>query len=51
MMIWVGLAVTGLIVAGLYLIPLPHYWLYLAVTGGGTLIGTGLFVRRRWRRA
>lgn len=49
MMIWIGLAVTALVVAGLYLVPLPHFWLYLGATGGGTLIRTGLFVRRRWR--
>ena len=49
MMIWIGLAVTALAAAGLYLIPLPYFWLYLGVAAGGTLIGTGLFARRRWK--
>ncbi len=33
MMVWLGLAVTALIVAGLYLIPLPWFWLYLSGVG------------------
>jgi hypothetical protein len=47
-LLWIGLAVTALTVAGLFLLQ-PYFWLWMAVAGGGTLIGTGLFIRRRWR--
>jgi len=48
-MIWVGLAVTALTMAGLYLFP-AAFWIWMAVVGGGTLAGTGLLIRNRWRR-
>jgi hypothetical protein len=47
-MIWIGLAVTGLAVLGLFLVP-NWFWIWMAVMGGGTLVGTGLLVRNRWR--
>ena len=47
-MIWIGLAVTGLALLGLFLVPV-WFWIWMAVVGGGTLIGTGLLVRNRWR--
>jgi hypothetical protein len=47
-MVWVGLAITGLTLVGLYLLQ-PVFWGWMAVTGGGTLLGTGLVIRRRWR--
>jgi hypothetical protein len=47
-LIWVGLAVTALTVLGLFLTP-GYFFLWLAVTGGGTLLGTGLFIHNRWR--
>ena len=47
-MIWIGLAVTALTVLGLLLLQ-PYFFLWMAITGGGTLIGTGLVIRKRWR--
>jgi hypothetical protein len=47
-MIWLGLAVTALTVAGLYLLT-PHFYFWMAAVGGGTLIGTGLVIRNRWK--
>jgi len=47
-MVWLGLAVTGLVVIGLILLE-PYFWYWMAAAGGGTLIGTGLFIRKRWR--
>jgi hypothetical protein len=46
-MIALGLAVTVLTVAGFYLIP-HYFYLWIALTGGGTVMGTGLYIRR-WR--
>ncbi len=45
---WVGLAVTALTVAGYYLLP-GWFMLWMAAFGGGTLLGTGLYVRKYWR--
>jgi len=47
-LMWLGLAVTGLIVAGLYLAG-PYFYLWLAVTGGGSLVLTGVMIRKLWR--
>ncbi len=47
-MVWIGLAVTALAVLGLFLLQ-PYFFLWMAITGGGTLIGTGLAIRKRWR--
>ena len=47
-MIWIGLAVTALTILGLFLIP-PYFFIWMAAAGGGTLIGTGLLIRNRWR--
>jgi hypothetical protein len=47
-MIWVGLAVTALAILGLFLVP-GYFYLWLAAVGGGTLVGTGLFIHNRWR--
>jgi hypothetical protein len=46
--IWTGLAVTTVSVLGLFVVP-DYFYLWLAVTGGGTLFGTGLFIHNRWR--
>jgi hypothetical protein len=46
--IWIGLAVTALTLLGLFLVP-DWFWIWMAVVGGGTLAGTGLLVRNRWR--
>jgi len=47
-MLWLGLFVTALTLAGLYLLPSVFY-IWMAAAGGGTLIATGLLVRNRWR--
>lgn len=47
-MVWLGLGVTALTLIGLFLLQ-PYFWFWMAGAGGGTLIGTGLFIRKRWR--
>lgn len=47
-MVWLGLGITALTVIGLVLVP-AWFFLWMAVMGGGTLIATGLIIRRRWR--
>jgi hypothetical protein len=47
-MVWLGLAVTATTLTGFYL--LPHYYcLWMAFTGGGAILCTGLYIRFRWR--
>ncbi|MGH7977133.1 MAG: hypothetical protein ACREDS_04770 [Limisphaerales bacterium] len=46
--ILLGLIVTALTVAGFYLLP-AWFALWMAVTGGGSLILSGLFIRKFWR--
>jgi hypothetical protein len=46
--IWLGLIVTGLTIAGLSFMP-AWFALWMAVTGGGSLILSGLFIRKFWR--
>lgn len=49
-LLWVGVAVTLLILFGFFMLHLqPLFWLWMAVLGGGTLAGTGLYIRVRWR--
>jgi len=48
-MLWLGLAVTGTTLIGFYLIPPSYYCLWMAPTAGGALLGTGLYIRLRWR--
>ncbi len=43
-----GLVVTVLVVAGLYLAP-HYYYVWLAVAGGGSLILSGIFIRKLWK--
>ncbi len=47
-MVWLGLAVTALTILGLFLLQ-PYFYIWMAVVGGGTLAGTGLFIRNRWK--
>jgi hypothetical protein len=42
-----GLAVTALALAGFYLLS-DYFYLWMALAGGGALVGTGLYIRR-WR--
>jgi hypothetical protein len=49
-LLWVGVAVTLLILFGFFILHLqPAFWLWMAALGGGTLAGTGLYIRVRWR--
>jgi hypothetical protein len=47
-MVWLGLAVTATTLIGFYLLG-PYYCLWMAVTAGGLLLGTGLYLHSRWR--
>ena len=47
-MIVLGLAMTGVTLMGFYLLT-PYYCLWMAMMGGGALLGTGLYIRMRWR--
>ncbi|MFZ0034045.1 MAG: hypothetical protein WAK60_03525 [Sedimentisphaerales bacterium] len=47
-MVWLGLAVTATTLIGFYF--LQHYYcLWMAFTGGGAILCTGLYIRFRWR--
>ncbi|MCP4644485.1 MAG: hypothetical protein GY851_28840 [bacterium] len=47
--IWIGLAVTGLLFLGLFVFQ-PIFYIWMAFLGGGTLAGTGYFIRKTWRK-
>jgi len=47
-LIWLGLLVTALTLFGFYVIP-DWFNLWMAPTGGGALLATGLYLRIRWR--
>ncbi len=47
-LLWLGIAVTALILAGVFLFP-GIFWVWMAVFGGGTLIASGFYVRHFWR--
>lgn len=47
-LLWLGLVVAALILAGLFLFS-GIFWWWIAVFGGGTLIVTGFYVRFFWR--
>lgn len=47
-LLWLGLAITALILLGLFVFP-AVFWIWMAVFGGGSLIGTGFYVRHYWR--
>jgi hypothetical protein len=47
-MIALGCVVTGLTVFRYFALP-GYFNLWMAPTGGGTLLGTGLYIRIRWR--
>jgi hypothetical protein len=48
-LLWLGLTVTVVTLIGFYLIPLAFYCLWMAVAGGGTMLGTGLYIWFCWR--
>ena len=47
-MIILGLALTAATLAGFYILR-DFYCLWMAFVGGGTMLGTGLYIRLRWR--
>ena len=47
-MVWLGLAVTATTLIGFFLLPHYYYCLWMAVTAGGLLLGTGIYLRIRW---
>jgi hypothetical protein len=47
-MIVLGLVVTGATLIGFYHMR-EYYCLWMAFVGGGTLFGTGMYIRLRWR--
>lgn len=48
-MLWLGIAVTCTTLVGFYLIPTGYYRLWMALTGGGAILGTGLYIRLFWK--
>jgi hypothetical protein len=46
-LIALGLTVTALVLVGFYLLS-DYFYLWVALTGGGAVLGTGLYIRR-WR--
>jgi hypothetical protein len=48
--VWLGAAVTLLTVVGYFLLP-DWFFLWMAITGGGSLIVAGLYIRRFWRQS
>ena len=48
LMIILGLALTAATLAGFYILR-DYYCLWMAFVGGGTMLGTGLYIRSQWR--
>ena len=49
-LLWLGIVVTLLIIVGFFLFHFqPAFWLWMAILGGGSLAGTGLYIRKAWR--
>ena len=48
-MVCLGIAVTLTTLIGFYLIPPIYYCLWMAATAGGTILGTGLYIRLFWK--
>lgn len=46
-LLWLGIIVTALILAGLFLFP-GIFWIWMAVCGGGSLLLAGFYVRHFW---
>jgi hypothetical protein len=47
-LVWIGLVVTALILLGYYFLP-GYFYLWMAMTGGGTLLLSGIFIRKFWK--
>ncbi len=49
LMVVLGIVVTGFTLVGFHIVPPEYYCLWMAVTAGGGLLGTGLYMKLRWR--
>jgi hypothetical protein len=49
LMVILGIVVTAMTLVGFYAIAPAYYCLWMAVTAGGALLGTGLYMQLRWR--
>ena len=47
-LLWLGLAVTALTLAGFYFLP-AWFPLWTAITGGGALFFSGLYIHKSWK--
>lgn len=47
-LVWLGIAATALTLVGYFAFG-PWFWLWMAFAGGGTLVGTGFYVRYFWK--
>jgi hypothetical protein len=45
---WLGLFVTALALIGYFFLP-DFFFIFMAVLGGGSLLGTGLYILRNWK--
>lgn len=46
--VWLAFLVTAVACAGYFLLP-AYFYLWMALLGGGTMIGCGLFIRCKWQ--
>ena len=46
-LLWLGILVTVASVAGFFFVQ-PYFFLWVAITGGGSLVVSGLFIRKSW---
>jgi hypothetical protein len=47
-LLWLGLLMTGLILVG-YFFVWHYFYLWIGAVGGGTLIISGLYIRKFWK--
>jgi hypothetical protein len=47
-LVWLGVFATALTLIGFYALG-SWFWIWMSVAGGGTLIGTGFYVRYFWK--
>ncbi|MHC4693553.1 MAG: hypothetical protein ACYS67_12495 [Planctomycetota bacterium] len=48
-MVWLGIGVTCATLVGFFLIPMAYYCLWMALTCGGAIFGTGLYIKLFWK--
>ncbi len=47
-LLWLGIGVILLILLGYFLLQ-PWFFIWMAVMAGGTLMGTGIYIERKWK--